>query len=212
MNRHLLPSLLGVLLVAACSGPADQLMGDTPTGGPGDPTPAPVAACTEKSQGRSYKGFDGQALEGTRLKENMGQDRARLKPHAALSEEYARVFGSAPASLAAQADAFSVPPPRWYDEPRATGVGMAALYSIGFEAGLTYAKGHAQYAAAPTSQSATTECAAFMKKAWMRTPIPAEIDQCVTLATKGVSKETNPERKWAYVFAMIVSSTPFITY
>lgn len=217
MHRPLPKSLaaLAWLFVAACSAPADQLIGDDLAYGPdapGAPGTPPAPACTVVSQGRSYLGFDGQPIELARIKENMGQDRARLKPHSALSEEYARVFGSAPASLAAQADAFSVTPARWYDEPQATGIGMAALYAIGFDAGLAYAKTDAAYAVAPTPQTAPIVCAAFMKKAWMRTPVPAEISQCATLATTGVAKEPMPQRKWAYVFAMVVSSTPFITY
>jgi hypothetical protein len=94
----------------------------------------------------------------------------------------------------------------------APGVGLAALYTIGFEAGLAYANAHPQYASAPTASSAPTECAAFMEKAWMRKPVPAEIDKCVALATTGVAKEPDAHRKWAYVFAMVVSSSPFLTY
>lgn len=218
MNAKLLTALFATataLSLGACSAPSDRLDEDPldPTGDGGSKTDGgQTIACTETSAGRSYKGFEGELLDGTRLKENMGQDRARLKPFAALSEEYARVFGAVPASLAGSADSFAVPPARWYEEPQATGVGLAALYGIGFEAGLAYAKANAQYAAAPTAQTAGTECAAFMKKAWLRTPVPAEIDQCVTLATTGVAKEPNAQRKWAYVFAMVVSSTPFITY
>jgi hypothetical protein len=204
-----------VSVAAACSAPADGLIEDpipNDPNNPNDPNTPPAKACTEVSQGRTYKGFEGEALEATRLKENVGQDRARLKPFAALNEEFVRVFGAAPASLAGATDSFAVPPARWYDEPQATGVGLAALYNISFEAGLAYAKANAPYATAPTAQTAATECAAFMKKAWMRTAVPAEIGQCVTLATTGVAKEPNAQRKWAYVFAMIVTSSPFLTY
>ncbi len=218
MTKHLLTlaSLsLAVSLAAACSAPADTLNEDplpNDPNNPNNPNNPQTPACTDVSQGRTYKGFDGESLESTRLKENVGQDRARLKPFSALNEEFVRVFGSAPASLAGAADSFAVPPARWYDEPQATGVGLAALYNISFEAGLGYAKANAQYAAAPTAQSAATECTAFMKKAWLRTPVPAEIDQCTTLATTGVAKEPNAQRKWAYVFAMVVTSSPFLTY
>ena len=203
-----------LVALAACSDPSDQLLGGgtTDPGGWSSDGGAGAVACTEKSQGRSYVGFDGKSLERARLKETMGHDRARLKPFSALNEEYARVFGAVPASLASSADSFSVPPPRWYDEPQATGVGLAALYTIGFEAGLAYANAHPQYASAPTASSAPTECAAFMEKAWMRKPVPAEIDKCVALATTGVAKEPDAHRKWAYVFAMVVSSSPFLTY
>ena len=163
-------------------------------------------------QGRTYKGFDGLPLDSTRINENVGVNRARIKPYSAMSEEYARVLGAVPASLASQADSFTSSPARWYEEPQATGVGLATLYGVGFEGGLAYAKSDAKFAQAPTAQSAPVECAAFMTKAWMRTPIPAEIQECATFATTGLSKETNAQRKWAYVFASILSTTRFITY
>ena len=207
-----------VVVLAGCSGGSDQLLDEgNPTTPPTSPTtdpnnPNPPLECTVAPQGRTYKGFDGAAREATRINENAGINRARIKPYSAMSEEYARVLGAVPASLATQADSFTSAPARWYEEPQATGVGLATLYGVGFEGGLAYAKSDAKFGLAPTAQSAPVECAAFMSKAWMRTPIPAEIQECVTFATTGLSKETNPQRKWAYVFASILSATRFITY
>ena len=206
------------LAVAGCSGGSDQLLGEgdptVPTSPTTDPTTPPPATleCTVAPQGRTYKGFDGLALEANRINENVGINRTRIKPYSAMSEEYARVLGSVPASLATQGDSFTASPARWFEEPQATGVGLATLYGVGFEGALAYAKSDVKFAQAPTAQSAPVECAAFMTKAWMRTPIPSEIQQCATFATTGLAKETVAQRKWAYVFASVLSATRFITY
>ena len=207
-----------VVALAGCSAGSDRLLGEgdptvPPTSPTTDPTnPNPPLECTVAPQGRTYKGFDGLALEATRINENVGINRVRIKPYSAMSVEYARVLGSVPASLATQSDSFTSSPARWYEEPQATGVGLATLYGVGFEGALAYAKSDAKFGQAPTAQSAPTECAAFMTKAWMRTPIPSEIQECVTFATTGLSKEAVAQRKWAYVFASVLSATRFITY
>jgi len=221
-------SLAGVAVgLAACSGgDADTLLRQ-PAGGPGGPAtnpsgssttpgggePPPVALeCTEKPPGRSYKGFDGAGLEAARVNENVGLNRGRIKPFAVLAGEFTRVLGRAPAGLAAESGSFETPPARWYEEPRATGVGLATLYTVSFEGALAYAKADPKYAAAPTAATAATECGAFMTKAWSRAASPNEITECVALATTKLDKETNPQRKWAYVFASVLTSTGFLTY
>ncbi len=180
-------------------------------GGGGEPPPV-VLECTEKPPGRSYKGFDGLALEASRVNENVGLNRARIKPFGVLAGEYTRVLGRVPAGLAGEAGSFETPPARWYEEPRATGVGLASLYTATFEGALVYARADTKYAQAPTAASAATECAAFMAKAWSRTPSPSEISECVAFATTKLDKETNAQRKWAYVFSSVLTSTGFLTY
>lgn len=227
----LLGATLGLATVvgglAACSGgDGDSLLGQ-PSGNPSGPASAPsgsgsvpgggepppiVLECTEKPPGRSYKGFDGVGLEAERVNENIGLNRGRIKPFAVLAGEFTRVLGRVPAGLAGEADSFEAPPARWYEEPRATGVGLATLYTVSFEGALAYAKADAKFAAAPTAATAATECGAFMAKAWNRTASPNEITECVTLATTKLDKETNPQRKWAYVFASVLTSTGFLTY
>lgn len=223
-------SLLATCAVAlvptlGCSGgDGDSLLnpppggdGTVPTGSvppgtnPNDPPPVALE-CTEKPQGRTYKGFDGVALEGSRVNENVGLNRARIKPFAVLGGELTRVLGAVPPSLAGEAGSFETPPARWFEEPRATGVGLSTLYTVTFEGTLAYAKASPKFATAPTAATAQTECAAFMGKAWNRSPSPNEVTECVTFATTKLAKETNPQRQWAYVFANVLTSTGFLTY
>lgn len=215
---------LFVLAVAGCSAddPGSLLGNQPPTGDPtAPPGPGPTTAptdtpvelqCTEKPPGRSYRGFDGNALEASRINEGVGVNRARIKPYSVLAGELARVLGQAPPGLAAAAGSFDAPPARWYEEPAATGVGLSTLYSVVFEGALAYAKANAQYAAAPTAQSASAECTAFMKKAWNRAPSPNEVTECVGFATTKLGKETNAQRKWAYVLSSVLTSTGFLAY
>lgn len=218
-------SALALAQVACSGGDGDALLNQSPNGngtnvppgtqpsGSSSTTPPPVVLeCTEKPQGRSYKSFDGTALEATRVNENQGLNRARIKPFAVLAGEFTRVLGAAPASLAGESGSFETPPARWYEEPRATGVGLSTLYTVSFEGSLAYAKANAKYAAAPTAATAQTECADFMAKAWNRAASPNEVTECVTFATTKLTKETNAQRQWAYVFASVLTSTGFLTY
>jgi hypothetical protein len=206
------------LLATACSAGGDSLLGGDPPNGPSGPNgpgpgdPGTQLECTQAPQGRSYIGFDGKPLEAQRINENVGVNRARIKPYSAIAGELARALGAVPASFASQQEAFSPAPPRWYEEPQATGVGLAALYGVGFEGGLAVAKSDPKYGVAPDATSAQAECSAFMRKAWQRIPEQAEVAECVTFATTALGKETNPQRKWAYVFATILSTTRFLTY
>lgn len=225
MNAPSLLTLMTSLLLATasltgCGDDTDRLNGRTrPPGsaaggeddadGTGENGPI---ECSVKPTGRNYVGFDGASLTTSRVNENIGINRARLKPFRTLEGEYKRVVGAAPASLASQAGSFDSQAPRWFEEPQATGVGLSALYSMSFEAALAYAKSNAKLAAAPTAESASTECAAFMRKAWSRTASPDEIAECAAFATEGVGKEADPARKWAYAFASVLSSTRFVTY
>jgi hypothetical protein len=168
--------------------------------------------CTEKPQGRTYVDFGGIDLATSRANENIGVNRGRIKPYSVLAGEYTRVLGAAPASLPGQAGSFDVPDPRYFEEPRATGVGISAMYGVSFEGALVLAKANAKYATAPDATSAPTECAAFLGKAFSRTPNTEEINACAAFATSKLGKETNPQRKWAYVFANVLTSTGFLTY
>lgn len=188
--------------------PGETPPGETP---PGE-TPPVELQCTEKPQGRSYKNFDGTLLEASRVNEGMGLNRARIKPFAVLSGELARVLGAAPPSLAGEAGSFEAPPARWFEEPRATGVGLSTLYTVVFEGTLAYAKANPKYATGPSVATAQTECTDFMSKAWNRSPSPNEVTECVTFATTKLAKETNAQRQWAYVFANVLTSTGFLTY
>lgn len=210
--------------VAACSDNPDALTGrhntdpaaadGTPNGAnPNDPNAAPGALeCTAKPEGRSYTLFDGTKMEATRTNENVGVNRARIKPFSVMQGEYQRVLGVVPASLATAAGSFDEAPERWFAEAEHSGVSLNAIFDISFDGCLQYTKTAADYAAAPTDATATTVCTALMRKAWSKTPAPEEIASCTTLATTKLAAEPDARRRWAYVCASVLSSSQFLTF
>lgn len=207
------------LLAAACADESGELSGRG-KGGPGDGTgetpgggTTPEALqCTEKPEGKSYVNFDTNKLEDTRVNENVGVNRARLKPYGVLAGEYQRVLGAVPASLAGSAGSFDEPPPRWYEEAAHSGISLNAFYGISFEGCLAYAKTQPDLAAAPTAESAKAQCTKLMRKAWSRSPSPEETGSCEKLAMEKLGTEANTQRRWAYVCASILSSSQFLTF
>jgi len=163
--------------VVACADDPDALTGrknaggpDAPGANPDDPNATPAALeCTVKPEGRSYALFDGTKLETSRANENVGVNRARLKPFAVLQGEYQRVLGLVPASLAASAGSFDDPPARWFEEAQHSGVSLNAIFDISFDGCLAYTKTPPELATAPTAESAATFCGTLMRKAWSRT-------------------------------------------
>jgi len=214
----LTPLFALAFVVVACSDDPDALTGrgqkgpgaagDNPNG---EVTPESLQ-CTDKPQGRSYKNFDGQTLESDRTNENIGVNRARVKPYSVMAGEYTRALGAAPPSLAGAASSFDDPPARWFDEASHSGVSLNALFEISFEGCKTYVAGQADLAAAPTGDSASKFCSSLMRKAWSRTPSPEEISGCSSLATDKLSSEQDVKRRWAYVCASVLSSTQFLTF
>ncbi|MDB5213665.1 MAG: hypothetical protein JWO86_1592 [Myxococcaceae bacterium] len=226
LARHIgLLATLGVLgaCAAACGDDPNALSGrgNAPGAGdgtanganPNDPNAAPGALeCTVKPDGRSYVLFDGSKLEATRINENVGVNRARLKPFAVMQGEYQRVLGLVPASLAASGGSFDVAPERWFAEAQHSGVSLNAIFDISFDGCLQYTKTAADYAAAPTTETATTVCTTLMRKAWSKTPAPEEIAACTTLATTKLASEPDVRRRWTYVCASVLSSSQFLTF
>ncbi len=214
---------LGVF-ASACSDTPDALTGgrsgpgggpNGEPGGPGseDPNAAPGALeCTVKPEGRAYKHFDGTNLADSRLNENVGVNRARLKPFTVMSGEYSRVLGTAPASLAASAGSFDDAPPRWFEEAQHSGVSLNAVFDISFEGCSALTKAGAEYAAAPTNESAATVCKSLIRKAWSRSASPDEITACSTLAVTKLATEADARKRWAYVCASVLSSSQFLTF
>jgi hypothetical protein len=160
--------------------------------------------------GTTYVGFGKTNLTQTRLKAS--GDRARIKPYEALAGELARVLGNTPASLAGAASALDAPPARWYVEPSANAGSVYTAYAVGFDACLTKTAVDAAYAAAPTAESATAECAAMARKLWSRAATPDELKACVDVATVGSASEPLPRRRWAYVCASLTTAAGFLTY
>lgn len=214
-----LVAVLGALLLGACSDDPDALTGRGSRPGAngegegenGAVTPESLQ-CTVKPEGRSYVNFDGAKLEAERLNENVGVNRARIKPYAVMAGEYTRVLGSAPPSLAQAASSFEDPPARWFAESTHSGVSLNAIFDISFEGCRVYVSGQGDLAAAPTKESATKFCSSMIRKAWSRTPSPEEIDGCAVLATDKLGTEPDARRKWSYVCATILSSSHFLTF
>lgn len=213
---------IGAASVAACEGDPDALTGRGGRGagsGEGeadgdqnnDGLPESLQ-CTVKPDGRSYQNFDGAKLEAERLNENVGVNRARIKPYAVMAGEYTRVLGAAPPSLADSASSFEDPPARWYAESTHSGVSLNAIFDISFEGCRVYVSGQSDLATAPTKESAEKFCSTMQRKAWSRTPSPEEISGCATLATDKLNTEPDARRRWSYVCASILSSSHFLTF
>lgn len=180
---------------------------------PDDPNAAPGALeCTVKPEGRSYVLFDGSKLEASRANENLGVNRARLKPFTVMQGEYQRVLGLVPPSLAASAGSFENPPVRWYEEAQHSGVSLNAIFGISFDGCLAYTKTAPEFAAAPTAESAATMCSSLMRKAWSKTPAPEEVTACTNLAVTKLASEPDARRRWTYVCSSILSSSQFLTF
>jgi hypothetical protein len=187
--------------------------GVDPNGNGVDPSTTPpdvVKACKEAA--RPYKGFGGVALHESRTPGVAGDDRARVKPYSSLTGEYTRVLGAAPAILAQSAQTFGEAPARWFVEPAAGAVSIFTGYRVAFAGALTYTAKDAKWGVAPTAATAATECAAFERKAWSRTPVPAEIDACVQVAVTSTATETDARRRWAYALATVLTAAEFTTY
>jgi hypothetical protein len=213
----LAPAVAISLLASACSDDPGALTGRR-NAAAGDGTspdgtqPAVELSCTDKPQGRSYLGFDGAALEATRTNENVGVNRARQKPYSVMAGEYQRAIGVVPESLAGAAGSFDTPAPRWFAEAEYSGVSLDAIFDISFDGCLSFTKAAPEFAAAPTSETATTECTSLMRKAWSRSPSPAEVQSCVDLATTKLQAEADARRRWAYVCSSVLSSSQFLTF
>ena len=223
LTRHI--SLLAAVAalgatLSACADDPDSLTGrknaagqDTPGANPDDPNASPAALeCTVKPEGRSYVLFDGTKLETSRANENVGVNRARLKPFAVLQGEYQRVLGLVPASLAASSGSFDDAAPRWFEEAQHSGVSLNAIFDISFDGCLAYTKTAPEFAAAPTAESSAQVCSSLMRKAWSRTASPDEITSCTTLAMTKLAAEPDARRRWTYVCSSILSASQFLTF
>lgn len=209
---------IAALATVACDGDYDRLTGgrQAPPGSgegveQGEGT-NPALECTVAPDGRSYVHFDGAKLEDSRANENVGVNRARVKPHATLAKEFKRVLGVEPPSLKGASGSFDVPPARWYGEAQYSAVSLHAMATISFEGCLAYVEGKPAFAVAPTADSAKSECAALMRKAWSRSPSPEEIAGCADLAVGGVAEEPDVARRWAYACTSVLSSSQFLTF
>lgn len=205
-------AVLAVLLVAGCAEENDGLgRGIRGVESGDDADEAAAMACAAPGTTRSYELFDGTKLEAKRLDEQLGMNRARIKPYAVLEGEYQRVLGLVPPSLKGAADSFDDPPLRWYAEAAHSGVSLNAFFAIAFEGCGAYLQG-TEFGTAPTAESAREFCGTLARKAWSRTATPTELDACASLATDKLGEEPDARKRWSYVCASVLSSSNFLTY
>ena len=221
MKNTLYVVFLASLAAVATSACGEDDFGSLTGGGPGSQNPGEVPGggidpaslqCTQAPEGRSYTLFDGAKLDATRANENVGVNRARVKPFAAMTKEFQRVLGVVPPSLKEAGGSFDVPATRWYGETQYSAVSLHAMATISFEGCLAYVKGKPAFAVAPTDATARAECSTLMRKAWSHSPSPEEITGCADLAVKALAEEKDVSRRWAYACASVMSSAQFLTF
>jgi len=137
---------------------------------------------------------------------------SRVKPFATMEKEFQRVIGVVPPSLKGAEGSFDVPAVRWYGETKYSAVSLHAMSTISYEGCLAYVKAKPAFTAAPTTETAKTECSTLMRKAWSRSPSPTEVDNCANLATTTLKDEPDVARRWAYACTSVLSSSQFLTF
>ncbi len=213
MNRSI-PKKIGVasilsvfsIVAVACSGRWDEDVEASD-----DNLESSSLVCVEEPAARSYVLFDGKKLEALREDESVEANRARFKPFSVMPDEYKRVLGAVPKSLAGAEATFEDAPPRWHSEPAPSAVALDAIYAIGLEGCTALVANAAERAAAPTQATASTFCTDLMDKAWGEAP-RASVTTCVDLATNKLATENDARERWAHVCASILSSAQFLTY
>ena len=175
----------------------------------GDPT---RKTCSIES-GRRYRGFGDTDLVAGRVTEvPIEMDRFRIKPLDVLSADLARVIGSVPPSLERNRSTFIEASPRWFIEPKSSGVTIYSTYRIAYEGGLTYAASNQLTAAAPTEATATEVCRSFAQTAWKQAATDEQVSACARIAVVDTAAEPDVRARWAYALASILTSTEFINY
>lgn len=200
--RHTLPgTLLLAVTLTACVG---QVTGGDDTGGDDEPPTCEVT--------RSYVGFGGAPLEGSRPTLPAGADRMRIKPFGALGAEYSAALGLAELDTRAYAATFGAPPARWFSEPAASANTIYASFALAFDACTRHTATAANYAAAPTAELADTICRDLAQRAWHRAATDAEALACTTFAVEQTAPTEDPRRRWAYACAAVLTAAGFVAY
>lgn len=216
MRNFILPMLAFGALVAACAEPADELSGrrrNHPLGDDDDTSeetssgdPTKPGSC---EVGTTHIGFANTDFVADRKLGALGENRRRVKPYSAMRTEIDRVLGVVPTALEQSSAAFGEIPARWYVEPTAGAVSLYTTYTLAFSA--CYASmNDATHEAAPTATTASSECQTLQRRAWLRSPTPAETQSCSELVL-GLTSET-PRRRWAHACASIMTAAGFTTY
>lgn len=202
--------LVGVVFgLASCDDPEEEGKRRN-VGGPDENDPA-TPKCTE--QGLGYKGFADTNLNEGRVNAKINVDRARMKPYSALRGEYERVIGVTPDSLEGAESTFGRPPERFTQEPKGSAIQLFTAYRVAFDGCLTYVdKNKASFSAAPTPESAATQCKTMARKFWSRNATDEEVKACTDVALTDSASEPNAQRRWAYTCASLLSASGFLTY
>lgn len=200
--RH---TLIIPLLLAGCAGEIGTTGDDE---GSGSSEPEPVVC----EQTRSYKGFDGSPLESGRLEIDPGTDRIRMKPFVALATEYERALGVAEVNTTAAAATFGRAPERWYLEPQASASTVYAAFALAYSACTQKTTAGADFAEAPSANSAQRVCRDLGLSAWHREPTSDEITTCATFAVDKTNAADPPAKRWAYTCAAVLTASGFLTY
>ncbi len=212
-------SIVGILVVVltGCEAEIEQVVISREDILPIDATPkvgahvAPpeVSLC---ESGRTYQGFGGQELTLDRKETDVGLERARTKPFAALQSEYVRVLGNTPELLAQSESTFGLTPARWYPKTDPNAVSLYQAYRIAFQGCLTVTAAPSQYAQTPTIEGARAECSAWAKKFWGRTAMGPELEACANVIGIYSTSETNVRRRWAHGCASVLTASDFLTF
>lgn len=212
-------SIVGLLVVAltGCEAEIDQVQVSKEDILPLDATPmvSPQVNTPEVSlceSGRAYEGFGGNDLTMDRKEADVGLERARTKPFAALQTEYVRVLGNTPELLAQSESTFGLTPPRWYPKTDPNAVSLYQAYRIAFQGCLTLTASPTQYSQPPTFDSAKTECGAWARKFWGRAAMGAELEACANVIGVYSTSETSVRRRWAHGCASVLTASDFLTF
>ncbi len=168
-----------------------------------------VALC---DPGRAYRGFGGNDLTLDRRELDVGFERARTKPFAALQTEYTRVLGNTPDLLSQSESTFGLTPARWYPKTDPNAVSLYQAYRIAFQGCLTLTSQPTQYTQLPTIDTARAECAGWSKKFWGRTAMSPELEACANVIGVFSTSETSVRRRWAHGCASVLTASDFLTF
>ncbi|MGH7281467.1 MAG: hypothetical protein ACRELY_08100 [Polyangiaceae bacterium] len=179
-------------------------------GGGGTGTQGTPPLCT--TTGKTYNGFGGSTLGSDRVQDVLGADRGRVKPYSALTGEYMRVSSYSPPILTSSASTFGAPAANWYQEPSASAITIYTAYRASFQSCLQLTATAAEFSAAPTNATATTECTSWTRQFWSRDATPDELNTCTGVALTDTASETDVNKRWAYVCAAVMTSAGFLSY
>jgi hypothetical protein len=202
MRQHW--TFVAVLSLVGCTG--DIGGGDDDGSGSGSDDPI---VC---EQARTYTGFGGADLAGTRPAIEPGSDRLRLKPYVALSAEYRAALGLTAFDTAAYAATFGRPPARWFQEPAASANTVYAAFALAFAACTQQTAADSRYAAAPDPASADINCREYARRSWHREATDAEAATCVSYAVDKTNPADAPAKRWSYACAAVLSASGFLAY